>query len=168
MKPLEDAIANIFLPALLEHNCSLIEREILALPVGKGGIGVANPCNEAQLEYQPSRKITAPLVKRIELQMHKIPDDLEIQVLKQDARKEKSCVLSERVESVIENASPKMKRMIELASEKGASSWLTVIPMSEMDFTLNKREFRDALKLTYNWPIKRPIITHQDVLMEIL
>ena len=79
--------------------------------------------------------------------MHEIPDDLEIQVLKQDARKEKSCVLSERVESVIENTSPKMKRMIELASEKGASSWLTVIPMSEMDFTLNKREFRDALKL---------------------
>ena len=47
-----------------------------------------------------------------------------------------------------------MKRMIELASEKGASSWLTVIPMSEMDFILNKREFRDALKLRYDWPIK--------------
>ena len=154
LKPLEDAIANVFLPALLEHNCSPIEREILALPVRKGGIGVANPCNEAQLEYQASRKITAPLVKRIELQMHEIPDDSEIQVLKQDVRKEKSGVLSERVESVVENASPKMKRMIELASEKGASSWLTVIPMSEMDFTLNKREFRDALKLRYNWPIK--------------
>ena len=73
------------LPALLEHNCSPIEREIPALPVRKGGIGVANPCNEAQLEYQASRKITAPLVKRIELQMHEIPDDSEIQVLKQDA-----------------------------------------------------------------------------------
>ena len=32
-------------------NCSPIEREIVALPVRKGGIGVANPCNEAQLEY---------------------------------------------------------------------------------------------------------------------
>ena len=47
-----------------------------------------------------------------------------------------------------------MKRMIELAPEKGAFSWLTVIPMSEMDFTSNKREFRDALKQRYNWPIK--------------
>ena len=122
LKPLEDAIANVFLQALLEHNCSPIEREILALPVRKGGIGVANPCNEAQLEYQASRKITAPLVKRIELQMHEIPDDSEIQVLKQDVRKEKSGVLSERLESVVENASPKMKRMIELAPEKGASS----------------------------------------------
>ena len=108
-------------------------------------IGVANLCNEAQLEYQASRKITAPLLKLIELQMHEIPDDSEIHFLKQDAQKEKSSVLSERVKSVVENASPKMKRMIELASEKGASSWLTVTPMSEMDFTLNKREFRDAL-----------------------
>ena len=119
MKPLEDAIANIFLPALLGHNCFPIEREILALPVRKGGIEVANPCNEAQLEYQTSRKITAPLVKRIELQMHEIRDNSEIQVFKLDARKEKSGVLSDRIESVVENASPKMKRMIVLASEKG-------------------------------------------------
>ena len=44
--------------------------------------------------------------------------------------------------------------MIELASEKGASSWLIVIPMSEIDCVLSKREFRDALKLRCNWPIK--------------
>ena len=47
-----------------------------------------------------------------------------------------------------------MKRMIDLASEKGASSWLTVVPVSEMDFTLNKQEFTDALKLRYDWPFK--------------
>ena len=139
---------------MAEHNCSLIEREILALAVRKGGIGVANPCNEAPLEYQASRKIAAPLVKRIELQMHEIPDDSEIQVLKQDAGKEKNSVLSERVESVVKNASPKVHRMIELASEKGASSWLIVIPMSEIDCALSKPEFRDALKLRCNWPIK--------------
>ena len=86
--------------------------------------------------------------------MHEIPNDSGIQVLKQDAWNEKNGVLSERVESVVKNTSPKMKRGIELASEKGASSWLTVIPMSEKVFTLNKWEFRDALKLRYGWPIK--------------
>ena len=154
LQPLEDAIANIFLPALADHNCSSVERDILALPVRKGGIGVANPCSEAPLEYLASRKITAPLVERIQLQLHELPDDSEIHVLKKDARKEKNDALNERAESVIKSAPLKMKRMIELASEKGASSWLTVIPMSEMDFTLNKREFRDALKLRYDWPIE--------------
>ena len=47
----------------------------------------------------------------------------------------------------------KTQRAIELASEKGASNWLTVIPIDEMGFTLNKGEFRDALKLRYDWEI---------------
>lgn len=53
----------------------------------------------------------------------------------------------------IKNSFPKTQRAVELASEKGASNWLTVIPIDEMGFTLNKGEFRDALKLTYDWEI---------------
>ena len=52
LQPLEDAIANIFLPALVDHNCSSVERDILALPVRKGGIGGSN--NQALLLiYKP-------------------------------------------------------------------------------------------------------------------
>ena len=47
-----------------------------------------------------------------------------------------------------------MKRMIKFASEKGASSPLTVIPISEMDFTSNKRQFRNILKWRYDCPIE--------------
>ena len=45
------------------------------------------------------------------------------------------------------------KRAVELATEKGASSWLTVLPLKDMDFTLNKREFKDAFHLRYDWDI---------------
>ena len=45
------------------------------------------------------------------------------------------------------------QRAVDLACEKGASSWLTVIPLKDMDFDLNKREFRDAVRLRYDWPI---------------
>ena len=38
------AIAKVFLPAITEHECAQLEREILALPVRKGGLGVTNPC----------------------------------------------------------------------------------------------------------------------------
>ena len=43
------------------------------------------------------------------------------------------------------------QRAVEFITEKGASSWLSVIPLKEMNFTLNKREFRDAIKLRYGW-----------------
>ena len=37
-----------------------------------------------------------------------------------------------------------IKRAAYLAAEKEASSWLTVILVKDVDFTLNKREFKDA------------------------
>ena len=45
----------------------------------------------------------------------------------------------------------KDKRTVELATEKGSSSWLTVIPFKELGYNLNKKEFGDAIKLLYNW-----------------
>ncbi len=45
------------------------------------------------------------------------------------------------------------KRQISHAKEKGASSWLTVLPIEEHGFFLNKGEFRDSLHLRYGWEI---------------
>ena len=47
----------------------------------------------------------------------------------------------------------KTQTAVDLACEKGASNWHTVIPLKDMDFDLNKREFRDAVRLRYDWPI---------------
>ena len=47
-------------------------------------------------------------------------------------------------------SSPLQKAM-ELAMEKGASSWLTVLPLEEHHFALHKQAFRDALALRYGW-----------------
>ena len=88
-----------FLPALTEHDCTPLEREILALPVRKGGPGVTNPCQEAELEYAASTKVTAPLVEQIQAQTHELPDDSRIQKLKQMVRKEKNDALNENTRS---------------------------------------------------------------------
>ena len=47
-----------------------------------------------------------------------------------------------------------MEKLLESASEKGASSWLTALPLSEEGFALNVWDFRDALALRYGWEIK--------------
>ena len=46
-----------------------------------------------------------------------------------------------------------MKRILQLSQEKGAGSWLTVIPTKSHGFTLNKREFRDSICLRYGWRV---------------
>eukprot|EP00794_Sanderia_malayensis_P005044 gene5044-biopygen4106 len=45
-------------------------------------------------------------------------------------------------------------RANDLACMKGASSWLTTLPLSSENFVLNKREFYDAIHLRFRWPLK--------------
>ena len=47
-----------------------------------------------------------------------------------------------------------MKYIIQLASEKGASSWLNAFPLSKHDFHLTKNEFRDGIAVRYTWEAK--------------
>ena len=44
-----------------------------------------------------------------------------------------------------------LQRALILASERGASSWLTSLPLTEHGFTLHKSAFQDALALRYGW-----------------
>jgi hypothetical protein len=44
-----------------------------------------------------------------------------------------------------------LRRSVKLASEKGSSTWLTVLPLSEHGFALHKGAFHDALALRYGW-----------------
>ena len=44
-----------------------------------------------------------------------------------------------------------LRRIVQLSSEKGASSWLSVLPIEEYGFALHKGAFRDALCLRYGW-----------------
>jgi len=53
-----------------------------------------------------------------------------------------------------EMAPRKTQRTLDLATEKGSSSWLTVLPLQGLGFDLSKREFRDAVKLRYDWPVE--------------
>ena len=37
---------------------------------------------------------------------------------------------------------------------KGASNWLTSLPLKMENYALNKREFRDAIRMRYRWPLR--------------
>ena len=44
---------------------------------------------------------------------------------------------------------------MELASEKGASNWMSALPLERYGFALHKGAFRDALCLRYGWQPQR-------------
>ena len=92
--------------------------------------------------------MTAPLVEQIVSQVHQLPGDSLIRSAQQEVRAERAKILGKRAERLNEVAPQKTRRALDLAIEKGSSMWLTPIPLKEMGFNLNKREFRDGLSLT--------------------
>ena len=53
----------------------------------------------------------------------------------------------------MEKSTPYIARIIDLASEKGASCWLTTLPLQQYGFSMNKQEFHDAVALRYDYKL---------------
>ena len=65
LEPLENAISQVLIPAITEHRCERLDRDVLALPVLLGGLGLGNPSRESSREYASSVKVTTSLVEHI-------------------------------------------------------------------------------------------------------
>ena len=90
-------------------------------------------------------------MRQISKQAVEPPNDEDVAGTQRCARQEKADSAWCDLESVTRSLPLKTQRAVEFIKEKGISSWLSVILLKEMNFTLNKREFRDAIKLRYGW-----------------
>ena len=154
-QPLENVIREQFLPAVIGRKISDVERRMLALPVRFGGIGVLNPVNTADVEYDISVKITSQL-KEIICNQESNLDNLNEERLKEtinQAKQEKGNRLTQEFEDVKSLVNNDLKRSLDLAREKGAGSWLTALPIQALGYVLNKQDFRDSICLRYGWKI---------------
>ena len=158
LQPLKAAIQSQFIPAITgQAPPGQQVREILALPVRLGGLGLQNPITMAKEQQSASQQICSPLVDRIVHQQHHMGDcHLAQQEIKANIS---SCKRTQRKEEAknLENQLPfNLQRSMELAQEKGASAWLTSLPIDEHGFAMHKSAFRDALSLRYGWSLKNP------------
>ena len=60
-----------------------------------------------------------------------------------------------KLDNLRSNMTLMQKRANDLAQMKGASAWLTSLPLKDEGFVLNKREFFDAIAIRYRWNLKR-------------
>ena len=156
LQPLETAIQSHFIPALTGQSPpGNLVRELLALPARLGGLGLINPVAVAQDQHASSQLISAPLVERVLRQEHQLAD---CQIAQRDI-KAKVCLdkhvkLKEDARKLQSQLPASLQRSMELSREKGASTWLTALPIDEHGFALHKSAFRDALSLRYDWPFQ--------------
>ena len=148
--PLEQAIRLIFPPALTGRQAlGESERTMLSLPCRNGGLGLIIPTG---LSSQYSVSITKPLVERL-LKQEESTEDVfaAIKAAKLDVRVTTRHDQAVALSSFRDQLSLDDQRILDLAAEKGASSWLTCRPSRHFQFTMPKSGFRDVLCLRYGW-----------------
>ena len=153
-QPLENAIHQLFIPALTGREpCSPEEIRLSSLPARLGGLNIVNPMAIAENELAASKQISAPLMEMIINQTDSFTKP-QLNTIKSTLNQQKRQFNQNAAQEVKEELSRPVLRAIELANEKGSSTWLTALPLQDQGFNLNKREFHDALSLRYRWQLK--------------
>ena len=124
-EPLEQCIRQILIPAVVGRAVSDNERKILSLPVRWGGLGIADPTETADREYEASCAITEDLAHLIIAQQRDLAlydSDKTMDKLK-NLKTAKETFLSEKFDQVLADAdNTLLKRCMLLNKDKGAGS----------------------------------------------
>ena len=147
--PLEKAIAEIFLPALL---ASTVEeaaqlRSLIALPVRFGGLGIPDPTTTGAACFSASTDATSLLTQSliqgstICTQEHRKTAAISRSTTKDYLSNSHNASLK----TILSTASPFDKRRIKRSSSTGA--WLTTLPNILNGSDLSADEFRDGVRL---------------------
>jgi hypothetical protein len=154
---LEDAIRVNFIPSLFDDSrpISDVERGLYALPVRHGGLGISNPHQDALAKFKDSSLLSKDLQEKIIAHKRELdfdPSEYSAKIKKIKERWENRYE-NRRLAVCRDNLS--LKRIVDFASEKGASNIFTTLPLEKYGFAIKaKRDFRDLLCLRYNTPVK--------------
>ena len=158
--PLEECVSTTFIPALTGNATPTdTTRDLIALPTRLGGLGILNVTKSCQREHQASSSISKPLATLISAQSDEYTYECIAAQLSAKADVKKLKRNNEKdAASAIKNVLPEsLQRAMDLAQEKGASSWFTTLPLDEYGYSLHKGAFRDAIALRYGWsPLNTP------------
>ncbi len=154
--PLEEAIAEKFLPKLFGVEVSIQDRGLYELPIRFAGLGIPNPVITADAAHQTSRKCAEYLATSIRNQATSFDVGAHracVQVNRQEARSERQKELQGDFTSLADKLPAEKRRTVRRAMDNPTGAWLTVKPSARNDTALSPREFRDGLAMRYGKPL---------------
>ena len=121
-------------------------------------MGIIKPIKAAVEEFKNSVCLTKQLTKKIvEQDMDGGISKDSVKEVRRGKAKQREKDQQEELQKILggEQLGLYEKKKIEMCLEKGASNWLSALPLKEAGFSLNKLEFRDAIALRYDLPVPR-------------
>ena len=74
--------------------------------------------------------------------------------VKKERKKLKDLNFKEKADALPNQMDDKSKRLFLASQEKGASSWLSALPIKNLGYSLTSVEFRNSLFVRYGWKIQ--------------
>ena len=153
LKPIEDCLCFRFIPTITGQSPpNNLLRRVFSLPASLGGLNILSP-SLLNSEYTLSLTTTTVLTSLILEQSGQY--SIKTLQAQEQASYTAKCLRKDKWATVanelLPELPPDLNHAIKLSREKGASSWVTSLPISEHGFSLHKGAFRDALSLRYGW-----------------
>jgi len=146
LKAVDQKISTEIIPAITGRPpISSNERQLLSLPAREGGLGLCE-ISDMRTNLENSKRLSEPLstLQGVEARQHQ----LSIQAQLHTSRREE---IRSKCQVVDDSLTPSQKFRRALTKERGASAWLTTLPIKKFGFNLHKTAFRDALCFRYGW-----------------
>ena len=83
------------------------------------------------------------------IQGNSLPDEKSVHEITLKTRKQEDVKLMTKIAEIEQEVPSLTLRAIQDAKNPVASSWLSVLPLEDYGFVLNKGEFRDTVNLRY-------------------
>ena len=156
LKPLDQVIATEFITSITNGIvCSYNLRKLIALPPKLGGLGIPIFSEISDTEYQNSQKLTQHLATNIINQEVLLNESEETKKIKNEIKSAKRRSLEETLKTLREQMEPNLLKLNDLACVKGASSWLTLLPIADEGYDLHKELFWDLIRIRYGYQLNR-------------
>ena len=131
-------VENVVIPAVVDGHIPT-RSKLLSLTVKVGGMEIVIFADIVKTEFQNSKNITESLTKD---QLAKFKYNVKKEILQRNTKRLQSLSINKTCLSKIKQ-------------KKGASTWLSTLPLKEEGYSLSKQEFWDLVKIRYGWPLLR-------------
>ena len=153
LQPVESAIREAFLPALLQQSEPLTDefRQLLGQGVKGGGLAIPDPCKGAARQHQASKEACEELVASLRTgdKLHLSSHQVQVRKAGATMRKEKVEGEKEWLKGLAESKGARAKKRLERMPEVG--QWLSCIP-SRFDGTeISTDVWHDNVSLRYGF-----------------
>ena len=139
LQPFDEVLNHYFIPAITEgHHCSQDERKLLSLPARFGGLAIPIFSQITEREYEYSKKASQQLTENIKSQTAEYSfDNTAHHSTKNDIKRSRNLEHEQTLAELQERMNGDQKRANEIAQMKGASNWLTSLPIREENYVHN-------------------------------